>query len=670
MVVTFVYSTLISLLVIYLPGILVTSLAFQDFAFSFCVAPVVAITLYEILAIACGALGIAVSGPFLLLLVLAFAVIIGGLVYFIGKGHPNKNSGYFNSKHVALLALYLLVACAVTTYIYARSLYTLGSFVHSYDNNFHYDQVRVYLESSNWSPLRVTKYPVDYGYDLNPFGTSAGGFYPNAWHILVALVVTVSNSSIALCGNAVNFAFMAFVFPSGIFALFRIFFKEDKRYLLAGAFATVCITAFPWALFMSWPLFPNSIALCLVPCFVAIFFSLFDASRRKYLLALLLVMFCAFVALALAQTNALFTAGVLTAPKLVHLVYENNRKSHAVLKATLVSLVIAAIWLVAFKMPFLQGVVNYYWDPISTKMRAVRDWLTAEYAYEGMHPVAVVMIFIGLVVVTAKKHQYVWTVALWLIGGIIYVAAASFGDEFIKHLLSGFWYTDPYRVAAMAAMCSLPLLAIGMNSVAEAVCILVKKTSHNKRVIPVTSFIVCGLLTAATIYPFSLNFNGVEYFASFSAIRTNNRSHTFSSERSVYSMEKSDFLKQVEQIVGNDAIILNMPYDGSLFGFADSSLNFVYRNISGYAGSSEQEWSVLLRTKADQASSNIEVASVLKQKDIEYVLILEDDSEQLASNYFLYKREEWEGILGITKDTEGFELVLSSEHMSLYRVTV
>ncbi|MFR7671048.1 MAG: DUF6541 family protein [Collinsella sp.] len=52
------------------------------------------------------------------------------------------------------------------------------------------------------------------------------------------------------------------------------------------------------------------------------------------------------------------------------------------------------------------------------------------------------------------QNQY-WPVVSQLINRSICVAA-GFGDNVIKHVLTGFWYTDPYRVAAMLALCSIP----------------------------------------------------------------------------------------------------------------------------------------------------------------------------------------------------------------------
>ena len=49
-----------------------------------------------------------------------------------------------------------------------------------------------------------------------------------------------------------------------------------------------------------------------------------------------------------------------------------------------------------------------------------------------------------------------------------------------------------------------------------------------------------------------------------------------------YSEEKSRFSKHVKEVVPSGALIVNQPYDGSLFAYSLDDLNLYYRDISGY----------------------------------------------------------------------------------------
>ena len=79
----------------------------------------------------------------------------------------------------------------------------------------------------------------------------------------------------------------------------------------------------------------------------------------------------------------------------------------------------------------------------------------------------------------------------WLYLICTFLFIASYTKDFpLQSYFSGFWYTDYYRVGAMAAMCSTPLLCVAYSSIARAFIRLVQRYARVLRV----SFCFAGSL--------------------------------------------------------------------------------------------------------------------------------------------------------------------------------
>ena len=118
-------------------------------------------------------------------------------------------------------------------------------------------------------------------------------------------------------------------------------------------------------------------------------------------------------------------------------------------------------------------------------------------------------------------------------------------------------------------------------------------------------------------------------------------------------------------------LVLNMPYDGSVFAYAADDLDVAF-DAFGRESTPDEE---LLRQGVCDIATNETVASAAEHAGIRYVLQLDQGQgdqgfSEDASLYLLgYVPEEWEGITSITDETPGFEVVLAEGDMRLYRIT-
>lgn len=134
---------------------------------------------------------------------------------------------------------------------------------------------------------------------------------------------------------------------------------------------------------------------------------------------------------------------------------------------------------------------------------------------------------------------------------------------------------------------------------------------------------------------------------------------------------KRQFVDDVLELVDGESLLLNHPYDGSLFAYGLDGANLYYRHMSGYSGADdgrELDVSEKVRLHANEVSSDEEIAQILFDLDVRYVLKLGETPEWSSIMFPNYIEEDWIGIESISDDTPGFSVVLAKDEMRLYEV--
>ena len=107
--------------------------------------------------------------------------------------------------------------------------------------------------------------------------------------------------------------------------------------------------------------------------------------------------------------------------------------------------------------------------------------------------------------------------------------------------------------------------------------------------------------------------------------------------------------------------MVNVPSDGSVWLYATDGINTMCRR---FYDSPNAEYDLMKESLCD-VSSNAEVRQAVNDVDAKYVLFL-DESVHAGK----FEDDDWKGILSITDETPGFDLVLSQGTMRLYRIEV
>lgn len=670
---------------LYLPGYLLMRAVRAARIVSAACAPLVTIALYGVLTIVYAKIGVFCSWATLFGPALALSLTLCAVGTFIGRGKgvsldlPARPSARLPRGFDWLcLGLYVALGVAIATFIYARSLDGAGSFVQEYDNLSHLGTTYGFLLSGDWSPFNATMYPTPEAARIDPL--PGGGFYPTAWNCLCALVASALGVSSSFAANTVNFLFIGVVFPSSLFLLMRMVFRDALRIVPFGAFVSLAFTAFPWGFFVFGPLYPNMVAFTMVPaaafCFMVVIEE--DALRKARVVAAT-VFGVGVLAFALSQPNAVFTLAVLLAPLCVYraaqaadrLKVPEGRRTHVRIACAAAAIAaIVVIWVALYNAPFLHSVVTHDWPAFKFKSQALVDVALLAFRIPAYQLVLAGLVAVGILY-TLKHRRYLWLSVSYAIMSLFYIVAVTSNDP-VKFLLTGFWYTDSFRLAASAAIFAVPLAAIGLWLAARGLAwILRRATDLAASRVPLVAACAAALLfVLLNFYPSFSNPTGAPVVTPFGSIASTLEALNSAANPQIYDAEEAAFVREVKETVPEGALVLNEPDDGSAYAYCVDGLNVYYRYLRTYGGDDETGESKLIRTRLDELASNDEVREAVRNVGGSYVLQLDQGKGEASPRLFTYENgKNWQGLESIDDDTPGFEVVLARDDMRLYKIT-
>lgn len=685
----FEFSLAMALVVLcfYVPGFFFFRGLRADPVFSFACAPFYSLLCYCIAACAYPVLGIRASFASITFPALAMAVLVWLCSLLLARRRSSAivfGSKQCSSSNFSIMAicLYIGIGLIATAALYVHSLNGAASYVPTFDNVHHYNLVRSFVDSGNWSSLTTSVYPwEDIEAGKSPF--PGGEYYPAAWHLMAALAVDALSIPVTVAANAVNATMTSVVFPSGICLLMLRVIPEERWAVILGSVFTPAFCAFPWVLLNVWPLFPNALSLALFAQMAASFVSICSSEESRHKRAVYLAAFIMGLAGSVfVQPNAVFTVAVFLIPFCVwravafsskRFEFSPRRRWISCAFGIATACLCLAIWVVCYKLPFLQSIIQYYWPPSESIVGAVKSVISLAFIGSSSQIALAMIVAIG-VIATLFYRRYLWLSFSYGFACVIFIVANSLGDVPLKHFLSGFWYTDPYRVAAFSAVFAIPLASFGASMVMRGIIAIAKKLGA-KPTFAMNSGVAVVLVAAFSLLNFShtsiLSVHGTSITA-IGAVYDSGVNLNNSESSWVYDDEEAAFVNEALAIVEDGATVINLPFDGSLLAFGINGMDTYYRTIGGYGIDSESDDSVIIRTSLDRIASDREVSEAVKDVSAKYVLILDRNEEELANAYpiGMYNPEDWVGLRSITDTTPGFDVVLSKGEMRLYRIVV
>lgn len=479
---------LVCAVLVLLPGLLLGYAAGLRSLAAWATAPVLTVALIASAGVVTGTLGLGWSIPLVLgVVVLAAAVIAGGswLLRRVGDGRIGAGrfrtrllgdrrlgdgrlrrrlgrSGPVDSPAVRTAVLAGLGAAVLVGGVtVVLGLRRPDQVSQTFDAVFHYNAVAWILDSRDASSLT-----------MNALGTVdlPAGFYPAAWHDLTSLLVLGTGSSILVATNAMSAVVAVLVWPLGCLLLVRQVFGPSRAALVVTGVLSVGFTAFPWGMLAFGVLWPNLLAMALLPAGLAVVLSISGLAvddvlgRGRAWLLLPVVL----VAETLAQTNTVFGLAVLSAfpvgAALLRRAFRLARDGRAARGWAEVAgalLLAGAGWWWTATTPALARVRTQYWPPYESPAQAVGQVLLnatrGPINTNGFDALWVlsVLVVIGLVLAARRPGQR-WLVAGYACTAALFVLTAAINRPDTQKF-TGYWYNDAYRLGALLPVTTVPL---------------------------------------------------------------------------------------------------------------------------------------------------------------------------------------------------------------------
>lgn len=715
MIQEFISATLLLAVLLVVPGFLLLKSFKISSIRAVCFSPVIALFLYSLMGIILHKLHIATTGVVLSVSVIAFSVLvfcISSVIRVRKRKRHQEPSGSSRSGLVdqtvnstleedprrswLILLGYCAVGAIIYSVVYLSAVPSLNSVPEDYDNIFHFNLIRSFVDSGSWSLLNSSIYLDTVGEYPAPF-SAEGKYYPAAWHILCALPVSILETDIGIAANALNLVLVAFVIAPAMFVFLSILFKNDKVKLALGVVVVFAFGAFPWVLLTFWPLYPNLVGMMLVPLVCTAFLIATERGvsslKRESYAALTIIGVSAQV---FSQPNSVFADVVILAPYVVYAATkafsarsrrrrlvsdvpsvdsEVSRKSvklsgskRSLIFGCAITGLILVIWFALTEAPFLQRVVDFYTVPLMSSSQALASSLSLSLAVNSPQYALGLLVLAGVAYILIRDRGLIWLLVSYLVSLLLFVVAVSFGNVWIKHFLTGFWYTDPYRVASIVPIAGIPVALLGLYGIGVLLVGHIEKIVSSATWLKGVTYSILSLLFAAAIY-----IPGVLGSADsnvFKFLRFASADATVAENRVAYSEAEKSFVDQAKQIVGDDSVVLNNPFDGSMVAYGLSGLPVYNRSRTNYDTPSESHESAVFREHLNELAVNQEVQDAIDTVGAEYVLSLDKSANRMRILFYNYDRDVWSGFTQLSDETPGLELVLSDGGMKLYKIVV
>ncbi|MEJ8278721.1 DUF6541 family protein [Pseudonocardia spirodelae] len=523
----------------------------------------------------------------------------------------------------------------------------------TYDAIYHYSAVARILLTGDASSLTL-------GALNNPGRPSA---YPAAWHDLVSLVVLGTGASVPVASNIAAFTAAAVVWPLSCTLLVRQVAGPRPGAVLVAPVLATAFTAMPWLLLNWGVLWPNLLGLALVPAGLAAVATVLGLTRGSTVgrVQALLLGVAAVPALGLAHPNAAVSLVVLALSPLavaavratVRLLRRGRPLAAAAPVAGALAALAAVLWLLAWS-PLLDGVRAFDWKASMGAREALLGVLWNGTNKRPELVVVSVLVVVGAVL-ALRRARTAWLVPAHLTSAFLYVLAVAREGELVT-ALTGAWYNDSHRLAAMVPVTGVPLATLGVLGVAG---LLVRaagvlrggRTDPGRRLPPVAAVPVVALVAAVLV----LATGGLRIGLHAAVVADAYRYET----GRVLQPGQREFLERVGQETPPGAVVAANPWTGNGLLFPLTGREVLFPHLSG-TWTPEQE---LLRRRLDDAAADPAVCDAVRATGTRWVI-------DGPVSWWPYdpRADTYPGIDDV--DTApGFEPVLSGGGSTLYRIT-
>ncbi|WP_311243160.1 DUF6541 family protein [Microbacterium sp. WCS2018Hpa-23] len=407
----------------------------------------------------------------------------------------------------------------------------------------------------------------------------ADSFYPAAWHAVTSLVA-VDVDVIPTAANMVALVFAALVWPVGIAFLTRIAARGGVRIAALAAALSAGLMAFPQLMFEWGVLYPYAVSIAVLPATVACTILIFRTWRRSVLgdgarssVALILASGAGVVAITLSQPSSILIWALLvmlwaTGTVLLPEHPRERRAAWSIIALIGGWSVLAIAWIA---LAYLAGPV--LWKPYRSVAGAAADVVLNSHSQLPAAPVVSALLILGLIV-ALRDRRMLWLAAAWVAISVLYVVSVGTDLPVIKRVLTGPWYGDSFRLAAVVPLIVVPLAAIGLHGVirwaADRPWRVTAGRTRELALAAIAAVAVAGSVAVALAPVVLLRV----------AAETDEQSRYTLNDRSYLSEDEYELLRRVPDLVPSDALIIANPSTGAAFAYVLGEREIIPRTWS------------------------------------------------------------------------------------------
>ncbi|UVJ38316.1 hypothetical protein NVV90_13815 [Arthrobacter sp. CJ23] len=578
---------------------------------------------------------------------LAAALVLGIRVLTQGKSAVREATARWRPRPSWRLTVpaYLLGAAVVVVQL-ALAFGHPANISQTFDNVFHLNSVRYILDTGNASSLTMS---------AMTSGDNPPYFYPAAWHDLAALLVTVTGAPLVLAVNMLNIAVAALIWPLGCMLLTRVFAGAQPLAVAAAGVLSAFFSGFPLLLLDFGVLYPNFLAISLLPAALGAMAWLFRRAEEYevHVTSRFLIPCLMLPGLALAHPNGLMSLLAVTIPLVLqsYLVRywpsKNLFRRRGWIVASLGLLLALATVAVLWKV-IRPPEDAAFWPPIQSPARAALQILSNSAMGKPLALTVSVLMLIGLAVSMRRLSR------TWLIGGFVIVAflfmvvsAAPFSR--LRSLLTGVWYNDSYRIAALLPLVAVPFAAVGF----AALMALLKRRfpaalTHSswRKLVRGSLLALLGIAGVAGLIP-----------PVTGAVASARANYDENAASPLLSTDEHRLISQLDAVVPADAVIAVNPWTGGALAYALAQRETTAKHILTATTGNEN----LLNQHLRDAPGYPDVCAAASAENVRFVLDFGD--KEVHGN-----RHSFPGLENLAA-SPSFRLVLQEGQARLYELT-
>ncbi|POH74617.1 hypothetical protein CVS27_05210 [Arthrobacter glacialis] len=620
-------------------------------------APALTVTISALAAIAFGKLGIDWS-PFAMVLA---AVAVAGAVWLLRRWCERR--GKFahataarpSIEAIVVQCLGFAAGAGLLIWQLVRVFGSPGNISQTFDGIFHLNAVRYVLNTGNASSLTLS---------AMTNGDNPPYFYPAAWHGLVALLVQITGAPISVAVNMLNLVLAALVWTLGCMFLVRTVAGPRPWVVAFGAVLAASFSSFPLLLLDFGVLYPNFLSICLIPLGLAAVAAFFNVGSQPPSNPLARFALAPMISpgIAIAHPNGAMTLLAISVPVVLYAYMQRYILAGHVQTQRREKFLVGA--LLALGLVFLATLWKYirppadaaFWDRYHSPAGAAWEIATNSAMNRPEAWVVSALVLMGLFVAVRDRHQW-WLLGCYVLTSFLFVVIAGVGTSYLRSVITGVWYNDSYRLAAILPITALPLAALGFGWLLRCgQSALDRFWNRPGRVLPAPDArarvgVLSGFLVVALL---AVGMQGAPInFAVASAAR--NYAETPNSE--VVSSDELALIEQLDDLVPAGATIAVNPWTGAALAFALANRDTTSRHVlSTYPADIE-----IINNSLRNALTDPTVCPAVEAAGVKYAL-------DFGSKEVHGGRHDFPG-LDKLQDSPAAELVAQVGEARLFRIT-